>query len=212
MGALVTVAKHTPALPCTRARLDHAPCAHIGALASCAHGSREVAAAGHTSSRACAADDWAGWFGSRPNWLQLVSRCGRVCVARTASPDLDLFQRVEHMLVEVDVCVAPEPHGLGMGGSNVSGMVVACPVVGPVPVGCSRARSTVDIRSDHFLSGFGPSGAATRQTCVRLPWTHTDTIGGLPFGVGTFTCQKRDRLRSLSRRRHRPAAGRPSMA
>ena len=55
-----------------------------------AGGSREVAAAGHRSSRAWASDDWAGWFESRGDWLQLVSRCGRVCVARTASSDLDL--------------------------------------------------------------------------------------------------------------------------
>ena len=148
-----------------------------------AHGSREVEATGHIPSRAWAADDWAGWFGSRPNWLQLVSRCGRVCVARTASPDLDLFQRVEHMLVEVDVCVVPEPHGLGVGGSNVSGMVVACPVAGPVPVGCSWARSTVDIRSDHFFFRVfdylaaqrvvrgGPltPNAAITKTCANLP-------------------------------------------
>ena len=83
------------------------------------------------------------WFWSGPDWLQLVSRCGRVCVARTASPDLDLSQHVEHMLVEVDVCVALEPHRLGVGGSNVSGRVVACPVAGPVALGCSWARYTV---------------------------------------------------------------------
>ena len=47
--------------------------------------------------------------------------------------------RVLHVLAEVDVCVAPEPHGLGEGSSNVCLMAVTCPVIGPVAIGCSWA-------------------------------------------------------------------------
>ena len=105
--------------------------------------SREVAAAGHRSSRAWASDDWAGWFESRGDWLQLVSRCGRVCVARTRRAISTSLLRVQHAMAEVGVCVAPEPHGLGEGSPNACAMVVACTVVGPVAVGCSWARYTV---------------------------------------------------------------------
>ena len=49
--------------------------------------------------------------------------------------------RAQHAMAEVGVCVAPEPHGLGEGGSNVRVMAVGCTVVGPVAVGCSWARS-----------------------------------------------------------------------
>ena len=40
-------------------------------------------------------------------------------------------------VVEVDVCVASEPHGLDERGSNESATVMVCTVVGPVAVGCS---------------------------------------------------------------------------
>ena len=108
-----------------------------------ASGSREVAASGHTSSRSWAAGDWAGWFGSRGDWMQLVLLCGCVCVARTRRAISTSLPRVQHAMAEVGVCVAPEPHGLGEGSPNACAMVVACTVVGPVAVGCSWARYTV---------------------------------------------------------------------
>ena len=108
-----------------------------------AGGSREVAASGHTSSRSWAAGDWAGWFGARGDWMQLVLLCGCVCVARTRRAISTSIMRVQHAMAEVGVCVAPEPHGLGEGSPNACAMVVACTVVGPVAVGCSWARYTV---------------------------------------------------------------------
>ena len=66
---------------------------------------------------------------------QLVSR-------ENGSSDVDLSVRVQHALVEVDVCVAPEPLGLHEGSSRVCRMLVACPVVGTVAAGCAWARFT----------------------------------------------------------------------
>ena len=92
-----------------------------------------------------------------------------------ASSDVDLSVRVQHALVEVDVCVAPEPHGLHEGSSRVCRMVVACPVVGTVAAGCAWARFTafpVSLQSDQFFSVFRPSLAATRRArpdCTALP-------------------------------------------
>ena len=85
-------------------------------------------------------------------WIaQLVSRCGGVCVARAPSPHLDLAQRVKHTLVEVDVCVAPEPLRLGVGSSNASGRVVASPAVASGAAGCLGAGFTATLRSDNFF-------------------------------------------------------------
>ena len=82
---------------------------------------------------------------------QLVSR-------ENASSDVDLSVRAQHALVEVDVCVAPEPLGLHEGSSRVCRMVVACRVVGTVAAGCAWARFTafpVSLQSDHFFSLYG---------------------------------------------------------
>ena len=82
-----------------------------------------------------------------------------------ASSDVDLSVRVQHALVEVDVCVAPEPLGLHEGSSRVCRMVVACPVVGTVAAGCAWARFTafpVSLQSDQFFSVIGPFSGATR--------------------------------------------------
>ena len=110
--------------------------------------------------RAWAAEQQAAWFGSRSNWLQLVSRCGDLCVARTPRPMSTSQQRIRCAGVEVDVCVAPEPHGLVESGSSASGTVVACPVVDPVAIGCGRARSTVTLWSNKKVSFFRPAGGA----------------------------------------------------
>ena len=83
-----------------------------------------------------------------------------------ASPDLDLSQRMEHMLVEVDVCVALEPHRLGLGGSNVSVMVVACPVAGSVAVGCSWARYTVIYGRTIFFRFLGYLAVQRIERCA----------------------------------------------
>jgi len=81
----------------------------------------------------------------------------RLVRRENAPSDLDLAGVcTQHALAEVDVCVAPEPHGLGEGSSNVRVMVVACTVVGTVAVGCSWARSTALLRSQKFLSLFRP--------------------------------------------------------
>ena len=70
-----------------------------------------------------------------------------------------LAPRIHPLAVDVHDAVAfndprerPEPLGLGEGSSNVSAMDVACTVVGPVTVGCSRVGSTVILRSLYFLS------------------------------------------------------------
>ena len=92
---------------------------------------------------------------------QLVSR-------ENASSDVDLSVRVQHALVEVDVCVAPKPLGLHEGSSRVCTMMVACPVVGTVAVGCAWARFTafpVSLQSDQFFSVFRRIGAATCPDC-----------------------------------------------
>ena len=93
---------------------------------------------------------------------QLVSR-------ENASSDVDLSVRVQHALVEVDVCVAPEPLGLHEGSSRVCRMVVACPVVGTVAAGCAWARFTafpVSLQSDQFFSVFRRIGAATCRLLI----------------------------------------------
>ena len=100
-------------------------------------------ASGHISSEGSGWDCLLAWLGARFNWLQLVSCCGGLCVARTRRPISTSLVRVQHALVEVHVCVAPEPLGLGEGSSNACLMLVACTVVGPVAVGCSWARYTV---------------------------------------------------------------------
>ena len=88
----------------------------------------------------------------------------RLVRRENASSDIDSLVHVQRVLAEVGVCVvAPEPHGLGEGSSNVCLVVVACTVVGPVAVGCSWARSTATLRSRKFISLFRPSGAATRH-------------------------------------------------
>ena len=74
-----------------------------------------------------------------------------------ASSDVDLSVRVQHALVEVDVCVAPEPLELHEGSSSVCRMVVACPVVGTVAAGCAWARFTafpVSLQSDKVPFAF----------------------------------------------------------
>ena len=50
-------------------------------------------------------------------------------------------------VVEVDVCVASEPHGLDERSPNESEMVMVCTVAGQVAAGCSRAGFTVDLGS-----------------------------------------------------------------
>ena len=82
---------------------------------------------------------------------QLVGR-------ENASSDVDLSVRVQHALVEVDVCVAPEPLGLHEGSSRVCRMVAACPAVGTVAARRAWARFTafpVSLQSEKFLSLFG---------------------------------------------------------
>ena len=101
---------------------------------------------------------------------QLVSR-------ENASSDVDLSVRVQHALVEVDVCVAPEPLGLHEGSSRVCRMVVACPVVGTVAAGCAWARFTafpVSLQSDQFFSVFRPTGGGgTLDPLFGAPLTGT---------------------------------------
>ena len=71
------------------------------------------------------------WLGLRLATSCLVMR-RRVC-RESASPDLGLSgARGQRVLAEVGVCVAPEPHELGEGSSNVCVMGVACTVVGLV--------------------------------------------------------------------------------
>ena len=97
--------------------------------------------------------------------VQLAAACHemrRLVRRENAAPDPDLADVCTASHVEVGVCVAPEPHGLGEGSSNACVTVVACTVVGLVAVGCSWARFTVILRSRKILSLFGPTGAATR--------------------------------------------------
>ena len=99
-------------------------------------------------------------------WLeiQLAATCfalRRLVRRENASTDVDLSeQRILCAAAEVDVCVAPEPHGLVESGSSASGTVVACPVVDPVAIGCGRARSTVTLWSNKKVSFFRPAGGA----------------------------------------------------
>ena len=114
---------------------------------------------------------------------QLVSR-------ENASSDVDLSVRVQHALVEVDVCVAPEPLGLHEGSSRVCRMVVACPVVGTVAAGCAWARFTafpVSLQSDQFFSVFRPSLAATRlQESYPYRWCEACAMR-IPLVYDAFT-------------------------
>ena len=137
-----------------------------------AHRCREVAACGPSTSRAHGSEQCAAWFGSRSNWLQFVSRCGDVCVAKTPRPMSTSTGVCLTAVVEVDVCVASEPHGLDERGSNESATVMVCTVVGPVAVGCSWARFPAILWSRKILSLFSPSGAATHPAVHR---TYEDT-------------------------------------
>ena len=74
-----------------------------------------------------------------------------------------------HRLVEVDVCVAPEPLRLVEGSSNASGRVVASFVVAAVAAGCSGAGSTASLQSDSF-SRFLDYLAAQRVRPNRDPY------------------------------------------
>ena len=103
--------------------------------------------------------------------IQLAATCFalRPRVRReNASPEVDLSTAgMQCAGVEVDVCVAPEPHGLVESGSSASGAVAACPVVDPVAIGCGRARSTVTLWSNKKVSFFRPCGGATRRCFSR---------------------------------------------
>ena len=124
-------------------------------------------------------EQWAAWFGSRSNWLQFVSRCGDVCVAKSPRPMSTSTGVCLTAVVEVDVCVASEPHGLDERGSNESATVMVCTVVGPVAVGCSWARFPAILWSRKILSLFRLlSGAAT---CTSA--THVSMIQGACVGV-----------------------------
>ena len=122
-----------------------------------------MAACGPSSSRAHGSEQWAAWFGSRSNWLQFVSRCGDVCVAKSPRPMSTSTGVCLTAVVEVDVCVASEPHGLDERGSNESATVMVCTVVGPVAVGCSWPRFPAILWSRKILSLFSPSGGATHR-------------------------------------------------
>ena len=126
-----------------------------------AGGSREVAASGHTSSCTWSVDDWTGCSGSRAIWLQLVLRCGLVCVARAPSSDLNL----------AGACTACPCGGRCLRRSraprarrgrsqricNGCGVSRGRSGGGRVLVGAIYSH----IRSDHFLSLFRLTGATT---------------------------------------------------
>ena len=112
--------------------------------------------------------------------VQLAATClvmRRLVRRENASSDLDLAGACQHALAEVDVCVAPEPHGLGEGGSNVRVMVVTCTVVGLVAVGCSWARFTQRLYSqakffrflDHLALQRIHYRVAAAPLCTCLP-------------------------------------------
>ena len=89
----------------------------------------------YISPKAWVAEQWAAWFGSRSNWLQFVSRCGDVCVAKSPRPMSTSTGVCLTAVVEVDVCVAFEPHGLDERGSNESATVMVLRRVVRGPVG-----------------------------------------------------------------------------
>ena len=56
---------------------------HGSVALMCVARSGDVASSGRLSSMAWAFEQWAAWFASGLDWVQLVSRCGFVCGART---------------------------------------------------------------------------------------------------------------------------------
>ena len=56
---------------------------HGSVALMCVARSGDVASSGRLSSMAWAFEQWAAWFASVLDWVQLVSRCGFVCGART---------------------------------------------------------------------------------------------------------------------------------
>ena len=142
---------------------------------------------------AWAAEHWAARFASGLDWLQFVSRCERLCGARErARRSRPLSSRVSTAVRGGLFCVAPEPHGLGGGSSNVCAMVVACTVVGAVVlvVGCSRGRDfskrlfTLYLRSDKSLSFFRLVAAATRR------WNNASHALFIAFTVPVYCCYR----------------------
>ena len=121
------------------------------------------------------------------------------------SSDVDLSVRVQHALVEVDVCVAPEPLRLHEGSSRVCTMMVACPVVGTVAAGCAWARFTafpVSLQSDHRFSFFRPFSACPSTIMTKPVYYYDQTLV-------THLIQSQDRppcliTRILPSRRHAP--------
>ena len=138
--------------------MDEPQHARTRVIVSCSQMQRSGSLCGPSTSRAHGSEQWAAWFGSRSNWLQFVSRCGDVCVAKSPRPMSTSTGVCLTAVVEVDVCVASEPHGLDERGSNESSTVMVCTVVGPVAVGCSWARFPAILwsRKIRFLGYLAP--------------------------------------------------------
>ena len=78
-------------------------------------------AAGNISPKARAADYWAAWFGSRSNWLQLVSCCGGLFVARTRARSRPLSAVLYSMLWLMSLFASfPSPWGSGTTQTSTS--------------------------------------------------------------------------------------------
>ena len=104
----------------------------------------------------------AAWFGTGLDWMQLVSRCGFVYVARTpramsASPPrvLPAVGRDRHLSLPGAPWARP-------GASCASVMVRASPGVDAVAMGWSRTRFWEIIYLSQFLSFFRLTSGATR--------------------------------------------------
>ena len=82
----------------------------------------------------------AAWFTSACDWLQLVSRRGRLGGARTGSPESTSFIACIHRGERGRLCGLPGGPGAHCRRSYRSGMVSTCPVVDDVAAGCLRAR------------------------------------------------------------------------
>ena len=112
---------------------------HGSVALMCVARSGDVASSGRLSSMAWAFEQWAAWFSSGLDWVQLVSRCGFVCGARTPRAIATSFI----------VCIHRGERGRCLrrrgdrwdhcGRSQRSGMDTVCPVAAAVAAGRSRA-------------------------------------------------------------------------
>ena len=133
---------------------------------------REMAAAGHISSRAWAAEQWAAWFGSRINCQQLVSRGGGVCVARSPRAPTSVMHSFCEASERSLFASTRKPWGFQFGFLALLAVELSV-LVSPLARDCILVRFLRIFRPFQFLSLFRLTSAATHLQRVNLASAQT---------------------------------------